>query len=82
MKLNSSGIPQWSRQHEAAAGFGTRGNMALDSAGNVFLCGWTAGVLDDNIQYGGSDVFIIKFSSSGVWAWTPQRGSSGDDFAF
>ena len=35
--------------------------VALDSNGNVYVTGWTAGTLDGNLNLGGADVFLVKY---------------------
>jgi hypothetical protein len=40
--------------------------IALDSSANAFITGSTGGNLDGNISAGSSDIFLVKFNSSGV----------------
>ena len=65
VKYNSSGTKQWTKQ------LGTSGNdiaygVATDSSGNVYVSGETQGVLDGNSHAGGSDLFVVKYNSSGT----------------
>ena len=65
VKYDSSGVKQWTRQ------FGTSTTdvgreVAHDSGGNLYISGHTDGSLDGNSNAGGSDVFVVKYDSSGV----------------
>jgi len=51
--------------------------VAVDSNGNVYVTGWTAGPLDGNPNPGGADVFLVKYNSSGVKQWTRLLGTTG-----
>ena len=55
--------------------------VATDSSGNVYVTGGTKGGLDGNTSAGNTDLFIVKYSSSGTKQWTKQLGSSGRDSA-
>ena len=78
VKYSSSGVRQWTRQYgtssnEAASGIGT------DSSGNIYIAGRTEGGLSFYSNSGGDDIFLIKYSSSGVRQWIRQLGTSSDD---
>ena len=55
--------------------------VATDSSGNVYVTGGTKGGLDENTSSGNTDLFVIKYNSSGTKQWTKQLGSSGRDSA-
>ena len=55
--------------------------VATDSSGNVYVTGGTKGGLDGNTSAGNTDLFVVKYSSSGTKQWTKQLGSSGLDSA-
>ena len=55
--------------------------VATDSSGNVYVAGGTYGGLDGNNSAGNSDLFVVKYNSSGTKQWTKQLGSSSRDHA-
>ena len=55
--------------------------VATDSSGNVYVTGGTKGGLDGNTSAGNTDLFVVKYNSSGTKEWTKQLGSSGRDSA-
>ena len=56
--------------------------VATDSSGNVYVTGWTGGGLDGNTSAGGSDLFVVKYNSSGTKQWTKQLGTSSYESAY
>jgi hypothetical protein len=55
-------------------------SVAADAAGNVYVTGYTDGVLG-GINAGVDDAFLTKFDSSGNELWIQQIGTSGTDMA-
>ena len=55
--------------------------VVTDSSGNVYVTGGTKGGLDGNTSAGNTDLFVLKYNSSGTKQWTKQLGSSGRDSA-
>ncbi len=55
--------------------------VATDSSGNVYVTGGTKGGLDENTSAGNTDLFVIKYNSSGTHQWTKQLGTSSTDTA-
>jgi len=55
--------------------------VATDSSGNVYVTGGTKGGLDGNTSAGNTDLFVVKYNSSGTKQWTKQLGTSGHDRA-
>ena len=81
VKYNSSGTKQWTKQ------FGTPSSdladgVATDSSGNLYVVGYTYGDLDGNTNTGASDIFVVKYNSSGTKQWTKQLGSSSRDYDY
>jgi len=56
--------------------------VATDSSGNVYVTGGTKGGLDGNTSAGNTDLFVVKYSSSGTKQWTKQLGTSQHDRAY
>ena len=54
--------------------------VAVDSSGNVYVAGGTNGGLDGNTNAGNTDLFVVKYNSSGTKQWTNQLGSSSPDY--
>ena len=86
VKYNSSGTKQWTKQLGSynSKGYGSSnelGNVVTtDSSGNIYVTGWTDGDLDGNTSSGESDIFLVKYNSSGTKQWTKQMGTSSQDY--
>jgi len=75
VKYNSFGTKQWTKQLGTSSD--DRGNsVTTDSSGNIYVTGETEGGLDGNTNSGESDIFLIKYNSSGKKLWTKQLGTS------
>lgn len=77
-KYSSEGGWIWTRQLGTTA---LDWGMAIctDSNGDVYISGQTAGELDGNTFYGDTmegDIFVTKYSSSGIKQWTRQHGTT------
>ena len=55
--------------------------VATDSSGNVYVTGYTEGGLDGT-SAGNTDLFAVKYNSSGTKQWTKQLGTSSNDLAY
>ena len=53
--------------------------VTTDSSGNIYVTGKTGGGLDGNTSSGLTDIFLVKYNSSGTKQWTKQLGTSGSD---
>ena len=80
VKYNSSGTKQWTKQLGSSSRDYDYG-VATDSSGNVYVVGYTFGDLDGNTNTGASDIFVVKYNSSGTHQWTKQLGTSSTDTA-
>ena len=79
-KFNNEGTKQWSKQFGTSSGdVGTI--VRVDSSGNVYVTGFTGGGMDGSNQ-GSSDIFLVKFNSSGTKLWTRQLGTSSGDGSY
>ncbi len=81
IKYLDNGTKQWTKQ------FGTPSSdladgVATDSSGNVYVVGYTFGDLDGNTNTGASDIFVVKYNSSGTKQWTKQLGSVSSDYDY
>jgi len=79
VKYNSSGTKQWTKQ------LGTSENdigngVTTDSSDNIYVTGNTEGGLDGNTNSGRTDIFLVKYNSSGTKQWTKQLGTSSLDW--
>ena len=54
--------------------------ITSDSSGNIYVTGSTSGGLDGNTSAGNTDLFVVKYNSSGVKQWTQQLGTSTQDY--
>jgi len=75
VKYNSSGTKQWTKQLGTSSSDSGSG-VTTDSSGNIYVTGNTQGDLDGNTSSGGTDIFLVKYNSSGTKQWTKQLGSS------
>ncbi len=76
-KYDRSGIPSWVRQF-GTANEDIAGGVAVDSSGNIYVTGATAGGLAGT-NSGSYDIFLAKYDSSGSQLWVRQLGTSMDD---
>ena len=81
MKYDSSGTKQWTKQ------LGTSSeewghDVTTDSSDNIYVSGNTWGGLGGKKHEGKSDIFLIKFNSSGTKKWIRQFGTSKIDWEY
>ena len=73
-KFGVTGNHIWTRQL-GSAGFDACEAISTDGFGNVYVTGYTDGLLGTQ-AYGNNDAFLSKYSAAGVLQWTRQLGNS------
>ncbi len=58
------------------------GSSTIDSRGNIFVTGSTNGVFDGEVNHGGFDAFVTKYSDNGTLLWSKEFGTSKGDIAY
>ncbi|MCC6682499.1 MAG: SBBP repeat-containing protein [Phycisphaeraceae bacterium] len=79
-KYDTTGNLAWTRQLGASSTDVSYG-VATDTAGNVFITGYTSGSLGGT-NAGGWDAFVSKYNPAGTFAWTRQLGTSNYDHSY
>ena len=78
-KYDGNGNDLWARQFGTAADdFGQ--SVAVDGSGDVYVAGYTSGILPGQSSAAGVDTFLRKYDGSGTELWTRQFGSAQDDY--
>jgi len=75
VKHNSPGSKKWTEQlriSDNESGI----SLVVDSFENIYVTGYTKGVLDGNTNSVNYDVFMEKYNSSGIKQWTKNLGKS------
>ncbi len=81
VKLDSGGHYQWARAFGSDEAV-VAGAVAVDGSGNVAIGGNLSGTSNlgtttEMTSYGFTDIFLAKYSSAGVQAWSHHYGSAG-----
>ena len=78
-KLSNDGLWQWAVS-AGGSGYDLGHGIAVDSSGNAYVTGMIDGTVTlgsiNLTSYGETDIFIAKLSSSGLWQWAVNAGSS------
>jgi hypothetical protein len=77
-KYDSSGTLLWARQL-GTSGLDWSAAVAVDAAGNAYICGGTRGNIAAPNQ-GQQDAFVAKYDASGTLSWSRQFGTSNFDW--
>jgi hypothetical protein len=78
VKYDSSETKQWTKQLGTSSRDDGQG-VITDSSDNIYVTGQTRGDLDGNTNLGYTDIFLVKYDSSGTKQWTKQLGTSSTD---
>ena len=80
-KYDSDGNLQWDKfivpSTAATSSGGT--DIAIDSASNLYVTGFSSGSFDGNSNLGGSDNILVKYNSAGTKLWSRQFGTNKDE---
>ncbi len=77
-KYDAAGTLQWRKQ--SGTNKDDRGvALAVDSAGNSFVVGYSYGAFPANSYLGGWDLYLAKYDSSGTRLWVTQTGTTASD---
>ena len=80
-KYDANGNAVWTRQFGSVLPADDSGG-AIDTEGNIYVTGYTAGSLPGQTSAGGYDAFVRKYDADGNEIWTRQFGSSSYDYAY
>ena len=78
-KQTSTDNTTWTKQLGTSS-FDLGNGVTSDSSDNIYVTGYTYGDLDGNTSSGESDIFLVKYNSSGTKQWTKQLGTSFGDY--
>lgn len=82
VQYTQSGSQNWIAQF-GSTGYEEPLAAAVDADGNLYIAGYTSGILPSGgTSSGGFDAFLAQYSSSGSQSWVQQLGSSGADAAY
>ena len=77
-KYSAAGVQQWnvSWGGTQTVAYG----LAVDASGNAYVAGFTDSAFDSQPTYGGQDLFVSKFDTTGARTWSRIWGSAQDDY--
>jgi uncharacterized delta-60 repeat protein len=80
VKYYDNGTKQWTQQLGTSL-YDIAYEVSVDSSDNIYVTGFTSGGLDNNTNSGQTDIFLVKYNSSGTKQWTQQLGTSLYEYA-
>lgn len=82
VKINATGGVEWQKNF-GGSGYDRANSVQLTADGGYIVVGVTSSNNNDVTgHYGGSDVWVVKFSSTGVIEWQKPLGGSSEDEGF
>jgi hypothetical protein len=84
VKYSATGAHVWSHQFRGASGDDSALSLAVDqTTGETWATGYFAGSVDFGggalTSAGGTDIFVIKYSSAGTHVWSQRFGNTSAD---
>jgi len=76
VKYDTNGNKQWTKLLGATGSYAAGNDIAIDSAGNCYITGWTDGNFDGQTKAGYIDAFIVKCDRNGNKQWTKLLGAA------
>ena len=80
------GAPRWAKGFGSATGDDRAQGVAVDSAGNIYVCGLFTGAADfggkQQTATGSWDIFLVSYDPNGTLRWAKRAGAVGRDFAY
>jgi hypothetical protein len=76
IKYDKNGSKMWSTQLGATGKVTKATGVAIDSASNVYVTGYTDGDLDGQTSNGSREMFLIKFTPQGIKLWLRLLGET------
>ena len=73
VKFDTAGVIQWAR-YWGTGGYDSPRDIVIDSSDNIYIIAGS-----DNRGFGGRDVALIKYNSSGTLLWDDAWGGTGYD---
>lgn len=84
--FSASGATKWVRPLGGSAGNDRVQGVAVDAAGNIYVCGLFYGSVDfggTTLSAAGSwDLFVASYGQNSALRWARTAGRIGDDFAY
>ncbi|MEB3191472.1 MAG: Calx-beta domain-containing protein [Snowella sp.] len=80
-KYNTDGTKLWTKLL-GATGIDVISALTTGNDGSIYATGATKSNLDGQINSGGYDVFLTKYTVDGTKVWTKLLGTASDDYAY
>ena len=81
MKFDLNGTKQWTKLVGTSSD-DIANSVIIDPSNNIYITGYSNGDIDNNTNFGNSDIFISKFTLNGDKQWTKNMGSTLNDVGY